>query len=172
MENTNSKQAYKIGMVGLGVMGRNLLLNMPDEPYERVKPIFEAVAAKVTDEPCVAYLAPQSAGHFVKMVHNGIEYGIMQLISETYALMKQVLVFSDDELQKIYSEWNEGELNGFFMEITSAIFGKAEEKTGKRLIDEILDEARQKGTGMWKSQSAMEYRCLFQPSIWQLPCAN
>ncbi len=126
------------------------------EAYERVKPALEAVAAKVDDEPCVTYLGPLSAGHFVKMVHNGIEYGLMQLISETYALMKLVLGFSEDELKTIYSEWNNGELNGFLMEITSNIFGKVDEKTGKRLIDEILDIARQKGTGMWTSQSAME----------------
>ena len=126
------------------------------EAYERVKPVLEAVAARVNGEPCVTYLGPLSAGHFVKMVHNGIEYGLMQLISETYALMKLVLGFSDDELQNIYSEWNNGELNGFLMEITSNIFGKVDEKTGKRLIDEILDVARQKGTGMWTSQSAME----------------
>ena len=126
------------------------------EAYERVKPVLEAVAAKVDGKPCVTYLGPLSAGHFVKMVHNGIEYGLMQLISETYALMKLVLGFSEDELKMIYSEWNNGELNGFLMEITSNIFGKVDEKTGKRLIDEILDIARQKGTGMWTSQSAME----------------
>ena len=126
------------------------------EAYERVKPVLEAVAARVNGEPCVTYLGPLSAGHFVKMVHNGIEYGLMQLISETYALMKLALGFSDDQLQSIYSEWNDGELNGFLMEITSNIFGKLDEKTGKRLVDEILDVARQKGTGMWTSQSAME----------------
>lgn len=124
--------------------------------YDRVKPILEAVAARVNGEPCVTYLGPLSAGHFVKMVHNGIEYGLMQLISETYGLMKLVLGYSEDELKTIYSEWNKGELNGFLMEITSNIFGKVDEKTGKRLIDEILDVARQKGTGMWTSQSAME----------------
>jgi 6-phosphogluconate dehydrogenase len=124
--------------------------------YERVRPVLEAVAARVNGDPCVTYLGPSSAGHFVKMVHNGIEYGLMQLISETYALMKLVLGYSEDELKTIYSEWNNGELNGFLMEITSNIFGKVDEKSGKRLIDEILDVARQKGTGMWTSQSAME----------------
>jgi 6-phosphogluconate dehydrogenase len=126
------------------------------EAYDRVKPVLEAVAAKVNGEPCVTYLGPLSAGHFVKMVHNGIEYGVMQLISETYALMKLVLGFSEDELKNIYSEWNKGELNGFLIEITSNIFGKVDERTGKRVIDEILDVAWQKGTGMWTSQSAME----------------
>ena len=84
----------------------------------------------------------------MKMVHNGIEYGVMQLISETYALMKLVLGFSEDQLQNVYSEWNKGELNGFLIEITGNIFGMVDDKTGKRLIDEILDVARQKGTGM------------------------
>lgn len=126
------------------------------ESYERVKPVFEAVAARVNGDPCVTYLGPSSAGHFVKMVHNGIEYGLMQLISETYALMKLLPGLSDAELQVVYKEWNKGELNGYLMEITGNIFGRVDEKTGKLLIDEILDIARQKGTGMWTSQSAME----------------
>ena len=126
------------------------------ESYERVRPIFEATAAKVNNLPCVTYLGPGSAGHFVKMVHNGIEYAMMQLISETYDLMKRGLNFTDDQLYDVYNEWNNGELNSYLMEITGNIFNKADEKTGKRLIDEILDVARQKGTGMWTSQSAME----------------
>jgi len=150
--------------MGMGISGgeegaRNGASIMPGglkEAYERVKPVLEAVAARVNGKPCVTYLGPLSSGHFVKMVHNGIEYGLMQLISETYALMKLALDYSDDELKTIFSEWNNGELNGFLMEITSNIFGKEDEKTGKRLIDEILDVARQKGTGMWTSQSAME----------------
>ncbi len=105
-------------------MAPSMMPGGPKEAYERVRPVFEAVAAKVNGEPCVTYLGPLSAGHFVKMVHNGIEYGIMQLISETYALMKQVLGFSDDELKKIYSEWNKGELNGFLMEITSTYLAR------------------------------------------------
>jgi 6-phosphogluconate dehydrogenase len=90
------------------------------------------------------------------MVHNGIEYGIMQLISESYAVMKLAFDLSDDELQSIYGKWNKGRLNGFLLEITSNIFGKVDENSGKRFIDEILDVARQKGTGMWTSQSVME----------------
>ena len=161
---TISLKEKGIHFMGMGISGGeegarrgpSMMPGGPKEPYERVKPIFEAVAAKVNDEPCVTWLGPSSAGHFVKMVHNGIEYGIMQLISETYALMKQVLGFSEDELQHIYNEWNKGELNSFLIEITSTIFGKTDEKTGNPLIDEILDVARQKGTGMWTSQSAME----------------
>ena len=90
------------------------------------------------------------------MVHNGIEYGVMQLLAETYDLMKRGLGLNDDEMHEVYALWNKGELNGYLMEITSHIFSKQDEKTGKRLIDEILDVAKQKGTGMWTSQSAME----------------
>jgi len=104
----------------------------------------------------VTWLGPGSAGHFVKMVHNGIEYGIMQLIAETYDLMKRGLGLNDEETHEIYALWNEGELNGYLVEISGHIFGKQDEKTGQRLIDEILDVAKQKGTGMWTSQSAME----------------
>ena len=90
------------------------------------------------------------------MVHNGIEYGVMQLLAETYDLMKRGLGMNDDELSETYALWNKGELNGYLVEITSHIFSKQDEKTGKRLIDEILDVAKQTGTGMWTSQSAME----------------
>ena len=99
---------------------------------------------------------PGSAGHYVKMVHNGIEYGVMQLIAETYDLMKRGIGLNDDELHEAFTAWNNGELNGYLMEITSHIFSKQDVKTGKRLIDEILDVARQKGTEMRTSQSAME----------------
>jgi 6-phosphogluconate dehydrogenase len=153
-----------IHFIGVGISGgeegaRNGPSIMPGglkESYERVRPIFEAAAAKVNNIPCVTYLGPGSAGHFVKMVHNGIEYAMMQLISETYDLMKRGLNFTDDQLHDVYNEWNKGELNSYLMEITGQIFSKVDEKTGKRLIDEILDVARQKGTGMWTSQSAME----------------
>jgi 6-phosphogluconate dehydrogenase len=90
------------------------------------------------------------------MVHNGIEYAVMQLLAETYDLMKRGLGLSDDELREVYDTWNQGELNGYLVEITARIFGKVDESSGKRLIDEILDVAKQKGTGMWTSQSAME----------------
>jgi len=128
----------------------------PKEAFERVRLVFEAVAAKVNGDPCVSWLGPGSAGHFVKMVHNGIEYGVMQLIAETYDLMKRGLGLTDDELHDVYSEWNNCELNGYLMEITGHIFIQSDETSGERLIDEILDVARQKGTGMWTSQSAME----------------
>ncbi|MGO9018769.1 MAG: NADP-dependent phosphogluconate dehydrogenase [Syntrophobacteraceae bacterium] len=156
--------AKGIHFLGVGVSGGeegarhgpSIMPGGPKESYERVRPVFEAAAAKVNGDPCVTWLGPGSAGHFVKMVHNGIEYGVMQLIAETYDLMKRGLDLNDDEMHEVYALWNKGELNCYLVEITSHIFAKRDEKTGKRLIDEILDVARQKGTGMWTSQSAME----------------
>lgn len=137
-------------------LGPSIMPGGPKESYPRVQSIFTAVAAKVNGDACVAYLGPRSAGHFVKMVHNGIEYGMMQLIAETYDLMKRGLGLTNPQLQDVYGEWNQGELNSYLLEITSHIFGKIDDKTGKTLIDEILAVAQQKGTGMWTSQSAME----------------
>ncbi|MCC6823199.1 MAG: NADP-dependent phosphogluconate dehydrogenase [Verrucomicrobia subdivision 3 bacterium] len=126
------------------------------EAYERVRPIFEAIAAKVNDEPCVAWLGPGSAGHYVKMVHNGIEYGLMRLIAEIYDFMKRGLGFTDAQTHSVFDRWNQEELNSYLVEITANIFSRIDEKTGQRLIDVILDEAGQKGTGMWASQDAMD----------------
>ena len=136
--------------------GPSIMPGGPKEAYERVRPVLEAVAARVNGEPCVAWLGPGSAGHFVKMVHNGIEYGVMQLLAESYDLLKRGLGLNDDELHDVFTTWNKSELNGYLLEITSHIFAKRDEKSGQRLIDEILAVARQKGTGMWTSQSAME----------------
>jgi 6-phosphogluconate dehydrogenase len=129
------------------------------------------VAAKVDNEPCVTWLGPRSAGHYVKMVHNGIEYGLMQLIAETYDLMKRGLGLNDDELSDVYRAWNTGELNGYLLEITSHIFPKADEQTGKRLIDMILDEAKQKGTGMWLHRMQWTCKCPFRRLTWRWRCA-
>jgi len=136
--------------------GPSLMPGGPKEAYERVRHVFEAVAANVDGKPCVTYLGPGSAGHYVKMVHNGIEYGLMQLIAESYDLMKRGLGLSEDELSTIYEGWNESGLNAYLMEITAHIFREVDERTGKRLIDLVLDEAGQKGTGMWTSQDAMD----------------
>jgi len=138
--------------------GPSMMPGGPQEAYGRVKPLFEAAAAKAgsDDQPCVTYLGPGSAGHYVKMVHNGIEYGFMQLIAESYHLMKEGLDLSDDELHRVYARWNEAELSSFLMEITADIFLQVDEKTGRRLIDVILDAAKQKGTGMWTSQDALD----------------
>jgi 6-phosphogluconate dehydrogenase len=150
--------------IGVGVsggergarFGPSIMPGGSPEAYARIRPVFEAAAAHVEGEPCVTYLGPGSAGHYVKMVHNGIEYGVMQLISESYHLMKQGLGMTDDDLSAVYGEWNENELNGYLMEITSKIFKRQDDKTGSRLIDMILDEARQKGTGRWSSQDALD----------------
>lgn len=127
------------------------------EAWKELKPILEAVSAKVNgDEPCVAYMGKAAAGHYVKMVHNGIEYAIMQLISEVYDLLKNSLGFSNDELHDVFKRWNEGELQSFLVEITATIFLKEDTITKNRLIDVILDKAGSKGTGKWTSQDAMD----------------
>jgi 6-phosphogluconate dehydrogenase len=126
------------------------------EAYERLRPVFEAVAAKVDGEPCVDYLGNGSAGNYVKMVHNGIEYGIMQLIAETYDLLKRGAGIPDEEQQKIFAEWNATELKSFLVEITAEILNKRDEETGKMLVSLISDRARSKGTGKWTSQNAMD----------------
>jgi 6-phosphogluconate dehydrogenase len=124
--------------------------------YESVRKIFEAVAAKIDDKPCVAYMGPGSAGHYVKMVHNGIEYAVIQLIAETYHLLKQGFNLDEDELHEIFSKWNsQKDLQSYLIEITSRIFIQNDEQTKKRLINLIKDSAKQKGTGKWTSQDAM-----------------
>ncbi len=138
--------------------GPSLMPGGPKEAYARVRPIFEAVAAHVEGVPCTTYLGPGSAGHYVKMVHNGIEYGLMQLIAESYDLMKRGFGLSDKELSVVFSNWNETELNSYLIEITSHILRKVDERTGKQLLDVILDEAVQNGTGMWTSQDAMDIK--------------
>ncbi|MCB0091212.1 MAG: NADP-dependent phosphogluconate dehydrogenase, partial [Caldilineaceae bacterium] len=109
----------------------------------------------VDGDPCVAYMGPGSAGHYVKMVHNGIEYALMQLIAESYDLLHRGYGLTDAELSSVYAEWNQGELNSFLLEITSDIFLKRDAQTNQPLIDEVLDAAKQKGTGKWTSQDAM-----------------
>ena len=136
--------------------GPSIMPGGPREAYERVRPIFEAVAANVKGEPCVTYVGPGSSGHYTKMVHNGIEYGVMGLISETYDLMRRGLGATDDQLHEVYAQWLRGEANSYLLEITFNIFSQADTMTNKRLLDVILDEAAQTGTGMWTSQEAMK----------------
>jgi 6-phosphogluconate dehydrogenase len=124
--------------------------------YEQIRPIWEAIAAKVDDGPCVTYVGPDGAGHFVKMVHNGIEYGDMQLIAEAYDILRNVLGCEASELADIFARWNEGALKSFLIEITAKIFTVTDDETGRPLVDLILDEAGQKGTGKWTSQVALE----------------
>jgi 6-phosphogluconate dehydrogenase len=137
--------------------GPSIMPGGPRDAYDLVAPILSEIAARAKDgKPCVAYMGPDGAGHYVKMVHNGIEYGDMQLIAESYAVLKHVLGLSNRELADVYTRWNEGELDSYLIEITATIFGKKDEKTGKDLVDVILDRAAQKGTGKWTSQSALD----------------
>ncbi len=126
------------------------------EAYELIRPAFEAIAAKVNGDPCVAYIGPRGAGHYVKMVHNGIEYGIMQLIGEAYDMLKRVAGATADELHRAFSMWNDAELNSYLIEITAAIFSRTDPDSGQPIVDVILDEAQQKGTGKWTSQNALD----------------
>ena len=126
------------------------------EAYQYVKPIFEAVAAKYDGEPCVAYLGPKSAGNYVKMVHNGIEYGLMQLTSEIYDLLKKAGGLTNQEQHECFAKWNSGRLQSFLVEITSEILVQKDDLSDGDLVDMILDKAKQKGTGKWTSQNAMD----------------
>ena len=153
-----------IHFVGMGVSGGeegalkgpSLMPGGPRASWEIIAPIFRKIAAQVDGEPCCRYMGPDGAGHYVKMVHNGIEYGDMQLICEAYAIMKDGLGMQAPELADIFTEWNKGELDSYLIEITSQIFRKIDPDTGKPLVDVILDKAGQKGTGMWTLQSAIQ----------------
>ncbi|AGK54807.1 NADP-dependent phosphogluconate dehydrogenase [Bacillus sp. 1NLA3E] len=156
--------ALGIHFIGTGVSGGeegalrgpSIMPGGQKEAHELVAPIFEAISAKVDGEPCTTYIGPDGAGHYVKMVHNGIEYGDMQLISEAYFLLKNTLGLSASEFHSVFAEWNKGELDSYLIEITADIFTKVDEETGKPLVDLILDTAGQKGTGKWTSQSALD----------------
>ena len=126
------------------------------EAYEAVERVFTAIAARVNGEPCVAYLGPGGSGHFVKMVHNGIEYAVMQLIAEVYDLLGHGLGFSAAELSAIFQAWNEGPLESFLIEITGRVLAHTDPESGKPLVDLVLDQASQKGTGKWTSQEALD----------------
>lgn len=153
-----------IHFIGTGVSGGeegalkgpSIMPGGQKEAYELVRPMFEKIAAKVNGEPCTTYIGPDGAGHYVKMVHNGIEYGDMQLICEAYWLMREHLGMSSEELHQTFKDWNDGELNSYLIEITADIFTKIDEKTGKPLVDVILDTAAQKGTGKWTSQNSLD----------------
>lgn len=157
-------EAKGINFIGTGVSGGeegaltgpSMMPGGPKEAHELVRPMLEAISAKVDGEPCTTYIGPDGAGHYVKMVHNGIEYGDMQLISEAYFILKHVLGLDANELHEVFKEWNEGELDSYLIEITADIFSKTDEETGKPIVDVILDTAGQKGTGKWTSQSALD----------------
>ncbi|MEZ5428079.1 MAG: NADP-dependent phosphogluconate dehydrogenase [Pyrinomonadaceae bacterium] len=136
--------------------GPSIMIGGRPEAYRHVQPVLEAVSAKVGGEPCAAHVGKGSAGHFVKMVHNGIEYGLMQLICETYDLLKRGLGMDQIEMSDVFAEWDAGELNSFLIEITAAILPKKDDETDNFLVEMILDTAGQKGTGRWTSEVALE----------------
>ena len=150
--------------IGTGVSGgEEGALNGPSimpggqpEAWALVKPIFTKIAAQVGGQPCCTYIGPGGAGHFVKMVHNGIEYGDMQLISEAYFIMKNALGMTEPEMHEVFSKWNAGDLNSYLIQITSEILEKVDTETGKPVVELILDKAGQKGTGKWTSESALD----------------
>lgn len=153
-----------INFIGSGVSGGeegalwgpSLMPGGDKAAYEKVKAIWEAIAAKVNDGPCVTYLGPDGAGHFVKMVHNGIEYGDMQLIAEVYDVMRRGLNMPAREIADVFETWNKGILDSFLIEITAKILTVTDPETGKPLVDMILDKAGQKGTGKWTSEAALD----------------
>jgi len=136
--------------------GPSIMPGGQKEAYDAVAPIFLAISAKVNGDPCCAYIGPDGAGHYVKMVHNGIEYGDMQLISEAYYIMKNALGMDAEELHKTFTRWNKGDLDSYLIQITSDIFTKTDPQTGQPLVEVIKDAAGQKGTGKWASQSALD----------------
>lgn len=165
---TDRREAYLkergIHFFGAGVSGGaegarrgpSLMPGGDRDAYREVKPIFEAVAAKFEGAPCVAYLGPKSAGNYVKMVHNGIEYGLMQLTSEAYDLLRRAGGMGNAEIQEVFARWNRGRLQSFLVEISSEILGRKDDLGSGDLIDKVRDQGKQKGTGKWTSQNAMD----------------
>ncbi|MDN7245188.1 NADP-dependent phosphogluconate dehydrogenase [Planococcus shenhongbingii] len=161
---TAAIEAAGLHFIGAGISGGeegarygpSIMPGGSKEAYEQVQPILDAIAAKVDGTPCSTYMGPDGAGHYVKMVHNGIEYGDMQLISEAYFIMKQAFGLNAQEMQGIFEEWNKGELDSYLIEITADILAKKDDETGNPLVDQVLDAAEQKGTGKWTSQNALD----------------
>jgi 6-phosphogluconate dehydrogenase len=157
-------QAADLLYIGTGVSGGeygalwgpSIMPGGQAEAWDLVRPILTAISAKVDGDPCVTYVGPRGSGHYVKMVHNGIEYGDMQLIAEAYDILRRAGGLSASELHEVFAEWNEGELASYLIEITAAIFTQIDAETGRPLVDLILDEAKQKGTGKWTSQNALD----------------
>lgn len=157
-------EAAGIVYIGTGVSGGeygalwgpSIMPGGQPEAWQLVKPIFEAIAARVDGEPCVTHIGPRGSGHYVKMVHNGIEYGDMQLIAEAYDLLHRGLGLAAPELHDVFAAWNTGELESYLIEITRDIFAHIDQETGQPLVDLILDEAQQKGTGKWTAQNALD----------------
>ncbi len=135
--------------------GPSMMPGGDTQAYQYMKPVFDKIAAQVNGEPCVAYIGPGASGHFVKMVHNGIEYALMQLIADTYEIMRKSLQLSNEEIQSVFAEWNNGRLKSYLIEITADIFAYKDED-GSYLVDKIKDEAKSKGTGKWTTQVATD----------------
>jgi 6-phosphogluconate dehydrogenase len=154
----------QLHFVGAGVSGGeegarygpSLMPGGTRESWESIRDVFEAIAARSDSGACVTYCGPDGAGHFVKMVHNGIEYGDMQLIAEAYDLLRRGLGLGAEEIANIFDEWNRGPLQSFLIEITAKIFRKRDDETGAPLVDKVLDKAGQKGTGKWTAQVALD----------------
>ena len=161
-----STELEELGIVYIGagvsggeqgaLWGPSIMPGGQPQAWELVKPVFEAISAKVDGEPCVAYMGPRGAGHYVKMVHNGIEYGDMQLIAEAYDLLHRGLGLTNPELHDVFTDWNKGDLESYLIEITADIFSRYDKETDKAIVDLILDEAAQKGTGKWTSQNSFD----------------
>lgn len=157
-------QPKGLHFIGIGVsggeegarFGPSMMPGGNPEAWEHLKPVLQSIAAKVNGEPCVDYMGKGAAGHFVKMVHNGIEYAIMQLIAETYDLLHRGGGLNNDQLQQVFASWNESELKSYLIEITADIFKQKDPETGNYLVDMILDKAGSKGTGKWTTQIAMD----------------
>ncbi|HUF17253.1 MAG TPA: NADP-dependent phosphogluconate dehydrogenase [Thermoanaerobaculia bacterium] len=157
-------ESVKLRFIGSGVsggetgarFGPSLMPGGDTEAYAEVRPVFEAIAAKTDSGACVAHCGPDGAGHFVKMVHNGIEYGDMQLIAEAYDILREAGGMGADKLADVFAEWNRGPLESFLIEITAAIFRVKDDRTGGPLVDMVLDKAGSKGTGKWTAQVALD----------------
>jgi len=157
-------ESFGFGFMGMGVsggeegarLGPSMMPGGTEAQWEHVRPILESVAAKYDSEPCVARMGDRSAGHYVKMVHNGIEYAVMQIIAETYDILHRAHGRSNSEIADIFEKWNEGDLQSFLVEITITVLREKDEKTGGELVDLISDKAKSKGTGKWTSQDAMD----------------
>ncbi|MFQ5806058.1 MAG: NADP-dependent phosphogluconate dehydrogenase [Phycisphaerae bacterium] len=153
-----------IALLGVGISGGAegarkgpaIMAGGSKAAYAAVEPILSKISAHVDGEPCCTYCGEDGAGHFVKMVHNGIEYGVMQVICEAYALLKSLLHMTTSEMQRVFARWNGAELNSYLMEITTDILSKNDPETGRPLVEMILDKAGQKGTGAWASQCALQ----------------
>ncbi len=160
----NNARQTMVHFFGMGISGgeegarhgASLMPGGSRESYEHLAPILQSIAAKSDSGPCVTYIGPDGAGHFVKMVHNGIEYGDMQLIAEAYELLKKGIGLSALEIADIFAEWNRGPLESYLIDITARIFGAVDPETGNPLVEMILDKAGQKGTGMWTAQVALD----------------